>query len=384
MKTAAIICEFNPFHNGHKYLIEQAKLSNDAVVCIMSGSFVQRGDIAIFDKWTRTHQALLSGADLVVELPVCFSLNSAERFAYGSVNLADSMNVIDTLFFGSECGDANTLLNAANILLNEPLEISEKIKQYMSEGMSHPVARTKAYSDILDSSVISEPNNILGIEYIKALISKSSNITPQTVRRNSVSHNDLTPSGNFASASAIRKLIAENMDFNEFVPENIVSLYKNPANLNKLDEMLRYKILTMSTEELSKINGVSEGLENRIKEACRKCITFEEMCEYIKSKRYTLARIRRILLSCIIGIDQKLAQKPPSYIRILGATEIGLKLLSQMKKKTSLDIITKTADYKKYDKSFELDLKATDIYNIISQRPLGEDFYKSPIIKKEM
>ena len=380
MKTAAIICEFNPFHNGHKYLIEQAKLSNDAVVCIMSGSFVQRGDIAIFDKWTRTHQALLSGADLVVELPVCFSINSAERFAYGSVNLADSMNVIDTLFFGSESGDANTLLNAANILLNEPLDVSAKIKKYMSEGMSHPVARTKAYSDILDSSVISEPNNILGIEYIKALISKSSNITPQTVRRNSVSHNDLTPSGNFASASAIRKLIAENMDFNEFVPENIVSLYKNPANLNKLDEMLRYKILTMSTEELSKINGVSEGLENRIKEAYKDCIRFDEISTFVKSKRYTLAKIRRILLSALIGIDKEIATTPPSYLRVLGFSETGRKILSEVKEKSDLTIITKTADFKNFNDSLDYDIKATDIYNIIQGKKTGDDFYKSPII----
>lgn len=382
MKTAAIICEFNPFHNGHKYLIEQAKISNDAVVCIMSGSFVQRGDIAIFDKWTRANQALMSGADLVIELPVCFSLNSAERFAYGSVSLAESMNVIDTLFFGSECGDANALLNAANILLNEPLEVSEKIKKYMSEGMRHPASRTKAYSDILDSSLISEPNNILGIEYIKALITKNSSIKFETLKRNSVSHDDLNPKGKFASASAIRKLIAENQDIKDLVPD--ISLYKNPAKLKGLDEILRYKILNMTTEELSKINGVSEGLENRIKEAANENITFEEMCEFIKSKRYTLARIRRVLLSCLLGIDKNIANEPLSYIRILGATENGLKILSQIKKKTSLDIITKTANFKNYNKSFELDLRATDLYNIVCQKPLGEDFYKSPIIKKEL
>ncbi len=380
MKTAAIICEFNPLHNGHKYLIEQAKLSNDAVVCIMSGSFVQRGDIAVFDKWTRTHQALLSGADLVVELPVCFSLNSAERFAYGSVNLADSMNVIDTLFFGSECGDANTLLNAANILLNEPQEVSAKIKKYMSEGMSHPVARTKAYSDILDSSVISEPNNILGIEYIKALISKNSPIILQTVKRNSVSHDDLTPSGNFASASAIRKLIEENKDIKELVPKNIVSLYKNPATLNGLDEILRYKILNMTANELSKINGVSEGLENRIKIACKECTSFDEISTFVKSKRYTHARIRRTLLSILVGIDKEIAKAPPSYLRVLGSNATGRKILSQVKKKSDLTIITKTADFKNFNDSLDYDIKATDIYNIIQGKKTGEDFYKSPII----
>ena len=380
MKTAAIICEYNPFHNGHKYLVDQAKSSNDAVVCIMSGSFVQRGDIAIFDKWTRTHQALLSGADLVVELPVCFSLNSAERFAYGSVNLADSMNVIDTLFFGSECGDANTLLNAANILLNEPSDVSAKIKKYMSEGMRHPVARTKAYSDILDSSIINEPNNILGIEYIKALISKNSHIILQTVKRNSVNHDEPNPLGNFASASAIRKLIEEKDDIKKLVPKKIISLYKNPVFPKGLDEMLRYKILNMTTEEISKINGVCEGLENRIKIACKECTSFDEISTFVKSKRYTLARIRRILLSILIGIDKDVALAPPSYLRILGSNATGRKILSQVKKNSDLTIITKTADFKNFNTSLDYDIKATDIYNIIQGKKTGEDFYKSPIM----
>ena len=129
MKTAAIICEYNPFHNGHKYQIEQVKLSHDAVVCIMSGSFVQRGDIAVFDKWTRAKAALSSGSDLVIELPVCFSLNTAERFAFGGVSLADSLGIIDTLFFGSESGDIKKLENAARLLIDEPSEISEEIKK---------------------------------------------------------------------------------------------------------------------------------------------------------------------------------------------------------------------------------------------------------------
>ena len=154
MKTAAIICEYNPFHNGHKYQIEQAKLTHDAVVCIMSGSFVQRGDIAVFDKWTRAKAALSSGCDLVIELPVCHSLNTAELFAFGGVSLADSLGVIDTLFFGSESGDIEKLSKASEILLAEPFEISEKIKKNMSEGMSFPLARTKAYQGVIYAELI--------------------------------------------------------------------------------------------------------------------------------------------------------------------------------------------------------------------------------------
>lgn len=378
MKTAAIICEFNPFHNGHKYLIEQAKKTNDAVVCVMSGSFVQRGDIAVFDKWTRAKAALLSGADLIVELPVCFSLNSAERFAYGSVSLLDSMGVVDALFFGSECGDIKKLTSAADILLNEPLEISNEIKKYMAEGMNHPSAKTKAYSKIIDGDLIKEPNNILGLEYIKALKIINSKIIPQTIKRNSVSHHDLCASGEFASATLIRELISKNEDISHFVPFS----YPQNTNKNELNSILRHKLFEMSQEEIAEINDVTEGLENKIKEAIKECLTFYEMSEYVKSKRYTLARIRRILLSCLVGIDKDIAKNPPSYIRVLGATQTGLELLSQIKEKSQLAIITKTADFKNFNKSFELDIKSTDIYNIIKNKTIGEDFYTSPIIKK--
>lgn len=380
MKTAAIICEYNPFHNGHKYQIEQAKLTHDAVVCIMSASFVQRGDIAVFDKWTRAKAALSSGSDLVIELPVCFSLNTAERFAFGGVSLADSLGIIDTLFFGSESGDIKKLENAAILLIDEPSEISEEIKKYMSQGMSHPTAKTKAYSKIIDSGLITEPNNILGIEYIKALKLINSKITPNTIERNSVSHHDLNTSGSFASATLIREMLEKNEDISQFVPVS----YPKPFNKDKLNEILRYKLLEMSSNEIALINDVTEGLENRIKEAAKKCLTFDEICEYVKSKRYTLARIRRILLSCLIGIDKDVSKTPPSYIRVLSSNQKGLELLSKIKENSSLPIITKTADFKDFNKSFELDLKATDIYNIIQNKPLGEDYYMSPIISKEM
>lgn len=378
MKNAAIICEYNPFHNGHKYQIEQAKLSHDAVVCIMSGSFVQRGDIAIFDKWTRANAALSFGCDLVLELPVCFSLNTAERFAYGGVSLADSLGIVDTLFFGSECGDIKNLTSTANILSNEPLEVSEEIRKYMAEGMSHPSAKTKAYSKIIDDGLIKEPNNILGIEYIKALKAINSTIIPQTIKRNSVSHHDLTSANKFASATLIRQLLNENKDISQFVPVKYPKLVKT----DKLNELLRYKLLEMSAYELSQINDVSEGLENRIKEAIKECITFDEICEFVKSKRYTLSRIRRILLSSLLGIDKNIAKNPPSYIRVLGATKKGLDLLSQIKEKSTLPIITKTADYKGFNKAFDLDIYATDVYNILQNKPTGEDFHKSPEIKK--
>lgn len=379
MKTAAIICEYNPFHNGHKYQIEQIKKTHDAVVCVMSGSFVQRGAPAVFDKWTRTRAALLSGANLVIELPVCSALSCAERFALGGVFLADSLGICDTLFFGSEAGDIKRLCEYAEILSDETGDISEKIKKNMTDGMSFPLAREKAYSGIIDAEFLHSPNNILGIEYIKALRKLNSKIVPETIKRTGVSHHSLLPSGEFASATLIRERLEKDEDISPFVPFSYPGRMKNEG----LGELVRYKILEMTTNEISEINDVTEGLENRIVEACRLYSSFDEICAYIKSKRYTLAKIRRILLSCLIGIDKKSADELPSYIRVLGADDIGLSLLSEIKKRSSLPIITKTADFKNLNRSFALDIKSTDIFSIINNQEMGKDFLNSSqIIKK--
>lgn len=379
MKTAAIICEYNPFHNGHKYQIEQIKKTHDAVVCIMSGSFVQRGAPAVFDKWTRTRAALLSGGNLVIELPVCSALNCAERFALGGVFLSDALGICDTLFFGSESGDINNLCEYAKILSEETDDVSEKIKSNMMLGMSFPLAKEKAYSDIIPPEFLNSPNNILGIEYIKALNKLKSKIVPKTIKRACVSHHSLLPSGEFASASFIREQLTKGNNISDYVPFSYPDKMKNDG----LGELIRYKILEMTPDEISKINDVTEGLENRIIEACRLYSSFDEICTHIKSKRYTLSRIRRILLSCLIGIDKESANKLPSYIRVLGADDTGLSLLSEIKKKTSLPMITKTADFKSINKSFALDIKSTDIFSIINKQGMGKDFLTSPqIIKK--
>lgn len=380
MKTTAIICEYNPFHNGHKYQLDIARLSCDAVICIMSGSFMQRGDIAVFDKWTRAKMALLSGCDLVLELPVISSLNTAERFAYGGCYLADSLGVVDTLLFGSECGDINKLVNASNILINEPVEISAKIKDNLANGMSYPNARAIAYNGLIDNDLLSEPNNILAIEYINALKKLNSKIVPKTIERNSVSHHDLNSKGKFASASAIREMIKNDCDFSNLVPKEVIHLYKNPVTKTTVNEVLRYKISDMALRDLSNINDVAEGLENRIKQAVCERESFDDIADYIKSKRYTLSRIRRILFSAIIGFDKSLAKESPSYIRVLGANQKGLSILSDIKKKSKLPIITKTADFKGLNKAFDLDIYATDVYNILQGKKTGEDYFTSPAI----
>lgn len=381
MKVACIICEYNPFHNGHKYQIEQIKKSYDAVICIMSGSFMQRGDICIYDKWTRAKAALLSGADLVIELPVCFSLNNAQTFAYGGVSIANSLDIVDALFFGSESGDIKKLYDAAKIMTNESEDISLAIKENMSYGMSFPSAKAKAYLGVLDEDLISEPNNILGIEYIKALMELNSNIKAKTIKRHMVAHHDKITNKNFASASFLRNMLLDSKDIYAYVPDNSYDLYKNlkPNTKNNLDGILRYCVLSKTTDELSKINDVTEGLENRIKQAVNDGLDFDRICDFVKSKRYTLSRIRRILFSIILGLDKDISKEKIEYIRILGMNNIGKSLLSKIKEKTNLSIITKTADFKGFNKSFDKDIYSTDILSILTNQKTGLDFYNSPI-----
>ena len=383
MKVSAVICEYNPFHNGHKYQLEYMKGKSDAVVCIMSGDFVQRGEAAIFDKFERTRAALMNGADLVIMLPVCFSLNTAERFAFGGVSLADSLGVVDTLCFGSECGDIEVLKNAAKQLLYEPKEVSEKIRTLTGEGMSYPKAREKAFSGIIDEDILCEPNNILATEYIKALISINSKINPETIVRYKTGYHDKNPVGKFASASAIREMISNNDDYKLYVPDNTFGLYENIYDTKLLSNILVYLIRTKSAQQISKINDVTEGLENRIKSAVFEKNDFFEIAEFIKTKRYTLTKIKRILLSLILGIEKNDAKNPPEYIRVLGMNKKGADLLSRIKKKSDLPIITKTADFKGFNKSFETDILAADIYSLCcGKNQMGKDYKTSPIIAK--
>jgi len=381
MRVSAVICEYNPFHNGHKYQLEYMKGISDAVVCIMSGDFVQRGEAAIFDKFERTQAALANGADLVIMLPVCFSLNTAERFAFGGVSLAESLGVVDTLCFGSECGDISRLTNAAKSLIGEPKEVSEKIRKLVGEGMSYPKARAKAFLGIIDEDILCEPNNILATEYIKSLINLNSKIVPDTIERYKSGYHDKKPVGEFASASAIREMIINDENYKLYVPDNAFDIYKNIYNTKLLSDILVYLIRTKTTVEISKINDVTEGLENRIKASIYEADGFFDIAEYIKSKRYTMTRIKRILLSLILGIEKEDTKNPPEYIRVLGMNKQGAEILSQIKKKSSLPIITKTADFKGFNKSFDTDILAADIYSVCcGNKQMGKDYRTSPLI----
>lgn len=376
MKITGIIAEYNPFHNGHAYQLEFAKKFSDAVVVVMSGSFVQRGDVAIFDKFSRTEIALKNGADVIFELPVVFSMSTAERFAFGGVSILNSLNVLDFLLFGSECGDIDALKSAAHLLENEPPEISEKIKTLMDKGFNFPKARELAFSGVIPSHLLSSPNNILGLEYIKKLYSLNSSIIPVTQKRMGEGYHSKNINSEFMSATAIRNAI-----FNENYSYDVFS--GSPVHrLSRLDFPVLYNIRKNKEEAFFNIPDVSEGLQNRIIQFAGSASSIDELVSLVSTKRYTDTKIRRIILSSLLGIEADLLKETPKYARLLGATKKGLEVLKEIKAKSNLKIITKAADYKEEDEMFKKDILSTDIYDLTSDRPCGsgQDFKNSPVI----
>lgn len=379
MKTTAIIAEFNPFHNGHGYIIGEAKKKSDAVACVMSGSFVQRGDVAVFDKYTRARAAVLCGADLVLELPAVFACSTAERFAFGAVSLIKNLGVIDEIVFGAECEDTKLLEKAARLYADEPPEISEKIKKYLSEGIGFPAAREKAYAGLIDGGILSSPNNILAVEYMKAAFSADFDVKFRAVRRIGDYHSaDMNVK--YASATAVRREILSGRSVDVQVPEKAAKIYKSAAifDLSRLDNTIMYLLRTLSPEELSEINDVSEGLENALKKAALTHNGFASVADALSGKRYTRTKISRILVSVLLGIDKKIVRREPNYARVLAFNDTGRQIINAMKK--NLPVIVKTADFKEKNKMFEKDILATDIAFLCSngKKIGGVDFLTPP------
>ncbi len=380
-KTAAVIAEFNPFHNGHKYLLMKIKEDiADRTVVIMSGSFVQRGDIAITDKWTRARAALLNGADLVIELPVIYSMNTAQKFAFGSVATLNATGVIDTLAFGSESGDTSSLLTAASAIADESPEISERIKEYMDQGYNYPLSRRMAFSGIIDTSVLDDPNDILGIEYIRAILETGAEMSYKAITRSGTDHDSSFKTDSIASASEIRRMIRNGNSISDYIPDTHDFNIYDP---DILATAVISKIRLSPAEYISEINDVSEGLENKFKKAAASCSSFDELCMAVKSKRYTLSRIRRIAWSILLGLDKDICSMMPSYIRVLGMNKTGMEILRDMKKRSSLPVITKPSSLKN-DVIFEKNSDAEDIFALCSNDPSrrigGTDKKTSPVI----
>ena len=388
--VVGIIGEYNPFHNGHKFHLEQSKKTAkaDYTIAIISGNFVQRGNVSIVDKWTKAHMALCNGVDLVLELPTIYSISSAENFADGAIKILDALNIVDYVSFGSETADLTTLDTIADILHRQPSEYISLINHELSKGLSFPKARENAILMYLNdirrySHVLSSPNNILGIEYLKALKRHKSTIQPIAIPRESVGYHDTAMINNFASATAIREMICTNhLAKLPYVmpPVTYKILYHAfqkghyVKDLARFEKEIIYTLRRMSLSEIANLPDVSEGLEYALKNAASSCNTLEEFMNIIQTKRYTNTRIYRILLYALLGItkaDMKLSKKITPYTRVLGFNEKGKELLSIISSsKTDTDIITSVKKYidsnpsKNMKRLLEIDTRATDLYTI--------------------
>ncbi|WP_304508275.1 nucleotidyltransferase [Anaerotignum sp.] len=397
MKTLGIIAEYNPFHLGHQYMIEEAKKKScaDRVVVVMSGSFVQRGEPALFDKWTRTKAALTNGVDMVLELPVLFAAANAETFASAAVRTLEETGIVDTLCFGSESGNLTVLKEAAKLMSNETEEFRSLLKSHLDEGMSYPTARSKALETIsnINSEILSQPNHILGLEYLKALTRYHCNMIPMTIKREGAAYHATSLEDKFASASAIRKGIFEDQVDEAFkqVPENCIDLYSKTLSLgtapvfwNNYAGALNYKLRTMSSEDLREIFEVTEGLENRILRSIDTCYNIEDIIDFIKSKRYTRTKIQRILLHILLDIkntevDYFIKKPLMPYIRVLGFRKDNAEILGDLTMNAKCPVLTnlkKAPDVLNDDGLHLLALEkaATDLHTMAVPNPI----YRSP------
>lgn len=389
-KVLGIIGEYNPFHNGHLYHLEQSKqlTGSTYTVAIMSGNFTQRGSTSLIDKWSKTEAAIQSGIDLVIELPVLYATSSAENFADGAIKILNSLKVVDYVSFGAEASDIEVLNQFADILYHEPKQYKTILSHELSKGLSFPKARENALLMYLNdirkyANVLSSPNNILGIEYLKALKRQKSNIKPVSITRYESGYNDIAYSGNIASATAIRNIIKndgfdilsrllpapsysiliENMKRGHIVPD-----------LSAFEKQIIYNLRKMDTSEIAELPDVSEGLEFSIKKAANSCNTLTEFLNIIKSKRYTSTRIQRILLYSLLGITKKdmaMSKKVTSYIRVLGLNNRGKFLISEIAKANpKLEIITSVKRFmdsnsnKNLKLMLDKDIWATNVYTL--------------------
>ena len=387
MKVVGIICEYNPLHNGHIHHINETKKlfgENSAVVCCMSGNFVQRGEPAVFSKFARAKAAVMCGADLVIELPLETALASAEGFAFGGVKLLDSLGMCTHLSFGSEEGEVQRLDKIADALLAPQMD--EFIKTELESGVSYAAARQKALQKVLgeESKLIEKPNNILGIEYLKALKIIHSDMQPVTVTRFGGDHDGKCG----YSASAVRAKLVEGVADWSIVPQKAAEVFKNemaegrgPVFTKDIETAILCRLRTMSEKEYDELPFASEGLGQRLRKSVLTSATLDEILEKTKTKRYAMSRIRRMIMCAYLGLTAEDMKKEPEYIRVLAVSKKGRGLLKTMRETAKLPVITKPAASKDI-----LSGKDTDLYTLAyqnsDQRLCGTDFTTSPYIEK--
>ena len=398
MKTYGIICEYNPFHNGHIYQIEETKKNTgaDHIVAVMSGNFVQRGEPALMDKFKRAEIAVKNGADLVIELPVQYSLANAELFARCGVMLLGALRCVEGISFGSECGSVEDLQKCADAV--REVSTPENIKPLLEKGVPYPEAVQQLVSykyGPLVGDLLNSPNNILAVEYLKSLkILGLDKIKPYTVKRSGAEHDGEEHSENIASGSYIRRLIDDGEDFSAFVPKETleaVNAYDDNDLLcwfENFERVILYRLRTMSPPELAATPDVGQGLENRIFQAARVATSLDDLLEKIKVPRYPMARIKRILFNALLGIKLDDLKVPPMYGRILALNDRGTDILklagSLPEDKLSIPFSSSLKDFmnnnnnnnKNLMRSIGMATVAGDIYTLGSRniRPSGMDF----------
>lgn len=371
-----IIAEYNPLHNGHKYLIDEAKklFKNQTIICVLSGNFTQRGDVSIIDKFKRSQEAINAGCDLVIELPFPFATQSADYFAKGALSLLNHLKV-ENLVFGSEANDINTLIEIASIQNNND-NFNTLVGIYSKQGYNYPTALSLAIKD-LTNKVIDTPNDLLGISYIKEILKNNYNIKPTIIKRTSNYHSyELKET---SSATAIRNAIINNVNIEKEVPKFTL---KDINNIHKIEDyfnILKYKIIT--EKDLSIYQTVDEGIDKLLKKNITKATSYKELIQLTKSKRYTYNKICRMLLHILCNFTKEKANEfnKITYIRPLAFNNKGKIYLNKIKKELSIPIISKIT--KEKDKMLEYELSTTLIYDLGNESTYYKEIHNNPYKK---
>lgn len=378
MEKIGIICEYNPFHYGHKYHINEIKkmYPDSMIILVMSGPFTQRGDASIINKWDKARIALDNNVDLVIELPFVFATQGADIFSHGAIEILKYLKV-DKLVFGSESNNIRELKDLAmSALNNKAYDIL--VKDYLSKGVNYPTALSKALSD-LNGTIINTPNDLLGLCYIKEIIKQKANIEPISIKRTNDYH-DKELKDFITSATSIREGIKNKQSIVKYLPNNVIE-YINNVFIDDYFDLIKYKILT---EDISNIQTVDEGIENRIKKYIYVSNSLEELINNVKTKRYTYNKLKRMFLHilCNFTKDEACKNKNVKYIRVLGFNKVGQKYLKEIKKDIGVPIITNYT--KENSKLLEIDFRVNSVYSYIFTNALTltqNEFKNKPITK---
>ncbi len=388
MKFCAVICEYNPFHNGHAYLFRaiRERTDADAVLCLMSGNFTQRGEAAVFGKYERASHAVRNGADVVLELPAAFATAPAELFARGAVHILASVPSVDYLAFGCESGSAEEFLRTARAALREDKPFQSALKARMKEGLSYKVALTETLLSLeegLDEALLTHSNNILGVEYCRAICMENADMVPVPVVRKGATHADTVPISDFSSATAIRGILPpgtwkERNILRRNVPSDVFASAL-PATPPRDGTALLYALLRADEEQLRRTPDCSEGLENRLKALAKSNPVPEEFLEKAASKRYTRSRIRRLLMQNFLGIgldDVKKFLSAPLYLRTLAVNKERAEDILSALSESTFPVIARKSDYSLLRKDalacFGIDCRANDLYCVLSGTHCGD------------